>query len=101
MPNDSTEKPKSHPDAFKIGVFLNLVSLQGDNLHASHRRTTTDKIDEKTARAIAERAYKLVTYWFEFADESGEWGRAFERPAENIITTIAETLIDDERPSGG
>ncbi len=34
---------------------------------------------------MAERAHKIVSHWFVFADESGVWASMLEGPQSNII----------------
>ena len=96
----SEEKPqRPHPDAFNMAVFMNLVSLQADTLHANHRRNMKEPIDHETAVAMAERAYKIVARWFEYTDPSGLWSKALATPAPNLIDVVAQTLVDELEPS--
>jgi hypothetical protein len=85
----------SHPDAFKMGVFLNLIMLHADALCRSHRQNSTGPIDDDTAHAIAERAYAIVVHNFVFFDDdSGTLANAYEKPRATIVTHVAHTLVD-------
>lgn len=84
-----------HPDAFKMGVFLNLVMMQAETLWRSHRKSSTDPIDSDTAHAIAGRAYVIVVNNFlVFDDDSGRLARAYEKPRETIVARVADALVD-------